>query len=129
MSNKEATNIYWQYRVENNEFRYQSNEYDYMVDDMFSLAVHIDYQALPWFDIFGGFSSENTFGGWSEQYGNRISNYETSLNSLFIGFEIQATPHLRLYQKAGQTISGKNTIAPVSFKTGISYNLFPSKEF
>jgi hypothetical protein len=129
MSNKEATNIYWQYRIENNEFRYQSNEYNYMVDDLFTLTVHIDYQAFPWFDIFGEFSSENTFGGWSEQYGPRISNYETSLNSLFIGFEIQATPHIRLYQKAGLTISGKNTIAPVSFKTGISYNLFPTKEF
>ncbi len=129
MSNKETTNIYWQYRIENNEFQYQSNEYNYMVDDMFSLAIHIDYQAFAWFDIFGGFSSENTFGGWSEQYGPRISNYEISLNSLFIGFEIQATPHIRLYQKVGQSISGKSTLAPFSFQTGINYNLFPIKEF
>ncbi len=129
MSNKEATNIYWQYRIENNEFRYQSNEYNYMIDDLFRLDVHIDYQVFAWFDIFSGFSSENTFGGWSEQYGARISNYETSLNCLFIGFEIQATPHIRLYQRAGLTISGKNIMAPVSFITGINYNLFPSKEF
>jgi hypothetical protein len=129
MSNMEATNTFWQYRIENNEYDYQSHEYNYMIDDLFRLAVHVDYQAFAWFDILGGFSSENTFGGWSEQYGPRISNYETSLNSVFIGFEIQATPHIRLYQRAGQTVSGKNTIAPVSFITGISYNLFPSKEF
>ncbi|UCH15762.1 MAG: hypothetical protein JSV22_07285 [Bacteroidales bacterium] len=127
MSGKEATNIYWQYRVENSSFHYQSEEYIYMPDNLFSLAINIDYQAFPWFDIFGGFYLENTFGGWNEKYGPRISNYETGLNFVFIGFEIQATPHVRFYQKAGQTISGKNTIGPVSFQTGISYNLFPFK--
>jgi hypothetical protein len=128
-SYKEAINILWQHRLEHGKFQYKSHEYNYMVNDLFSLDIHIDYQAIAWFDVFGGFYMENSFGGWSEQYGPRINNYETSIYSVFTGFEIQATPHIRLYQKAGITISGKNTIAPVSFQTGISFNLFPFKEF
>lgn len=118
----EAETCYWESRLYNDEFIYQSVPYKTKPGNTLSYALIFDYQAIDWFDVFAKFSGAIYTGGWDEAEEIRIGHFEKNLMSVGIGYEIQVARRLRLFQSLDLPISGKNELAPLMLYTGASFN-------
>jgi len=118
----EAETHYWESRLYEDEFSYQSVPYKTKPGNTLSYVLTFDYQAIDWFDVFGRFSGMMYNGGWDEEEGVRIGHPEKNMMAVGFGYEIQVARHLRLFQSMDIPILGKNELAPLVIYTGASFN-------
>jgi hypothetical protein len=98
-------------------FNYSASEYKYLPDRTYDLNVAVHYQAAGWLNTDISFNYFKGSGGWTE-----YRNPEKTMLSIEPGFEIQISPAVRIYQKAGFPISGKNNYAPFYINFILTYN-------
>jgi len=122
---EEGTGITWHSRLSGNTVEYEEESYEYLPPAFLHYSNMFYYQAFPWFAVELEVSGIKSYGGWRESYGQRYSLPELNYLSAGGGFEIMVTPALRLYQSFSFPVSGKNTNAGISIRTGISLNHFP----
>ncbi len=122
---KEGSNIRWDETLVDKTFSYSNESYLYLLNNSHSLDASLHYQATGWFDIFLNASYMKTAGGWTEYYGKKYRNPETSLVAVEPGFELQISPSLKVYQVAGFPVRGKSSDAPFYLFTTISFSNFP----
>jgi hypothetical protein len=120
----EGKNIRWETTLDNNQFSYNDKSYQYLLSNEYSLNTAIHYQANGWFDLYINCNWQKTEGGWTEYWGNKYINPETSLITLEPGFELQISPSLTIYQVAGFPLAGKNSDAPFYLFTTVRFSNF-----
>jgi hypothetical protein len=116
----------WNFRLVNNEFEYEKEEFRFHVGQTVDYRGEVAVQAFSWLTLWSAFSGYTSNGGWSDMTGKKIGTPEESLASLSLGFEILVSPSLRIEQQIVLPVSGKNVIAHVAFQTGLSLNFIPS---
>jgi len=123
---KEGESIQWNFRLVENKFEYEEELYQYHPGNQIEYYGECAIQAFNWFTIIGSFNGYQKKGGWSNITGKKVSYYDESLNQLAIGYEILASPMLRVEQYTLFPLSGKNVIGQWIFVTGISFNFISS---
>ncbi|MFW6327213.1 MAG: hypothetical protein ACOC2F_02785 [Bacteroidota bacterium] len=124
-SNKTGIAEGYIYRNNNLNFEYEKINYDYQLPDVFVSDVMVDYQAFSWFAVFGGYHYYSSSSGWDGKTGIRIAEPTKKLHEVTLGFEIQATSNVRIFETINYSLGGRNTLAPFSIYSGISMVLFP----
>lgn len=122
---KEGTSIRWDETLADKVFSYSNSSYSYLLSNTYTLDFSMHYQATGWFNLDLNGSYLKTKGGWTEYWGNKYRNPETSLFNLEPGVELQISPHIIVYQVAGFPLRGKNNDAPFYLFTTFSFNMFP----
>lgn len=125
---KEGESIRWGWTIYGTTFSYYSNPYNYLPCRSLYVDGSAHYQAAGWFNVFLNAKYSRTYSGWTESYGVKYADPETTLLTLQPGFEIQVSPSLRIYQYAGFQIAGKSTDAPFYLLTAVSYNIIPFRK-
>lgn len=119
---KEGESIFWNSRLVDGEFEYESQEYQYHPGQQISYNALVAYQAIDWFVVLGSFSGLKTYNGWSNESQKKIGYPEASLLSAGIGYEIMVTPSLRLFQMVEFPVAGISYLGFLVINTGISLN-------
>ena len=118
----EGTNIQWRSNLVENEFEYYSEEFNYKYGHQVEYLALFAYQAIDWFAVQLFACGIYTYGGWSEATGKKVGNRPENLFSGGLGYEILASPHLRLFQTLEIPFLGKNIMGSFVINTGISLN-------
>ena len=118
----EGKNILWRCNLIEDEFDYYSEEFTYKYGHRIEYNTLFAYQAINWFTVQLFIDGSNTFGGWSNVTGKKVGYRSENLISGGIGYEILASPHLRLFQTIDIPFWGENIIGSMIIHTGISLN-------
>ncbi len=122
----EGENIRWEQSLtESRTFDYSTSTYKYLPDRTYDLKTSFHYQAAGWLNAGINLNLSKTDAGWTEYWGKKYRNPEKRMVSIEPGLEIQVTPSITIYQKAGFPISGKNIHAPFHMYITASFNRFP----
>lgn len=122
---EEGESCYWDESFETDRFEYEKIPYSYLTPEYLSVSSEIHYQAIAWLDVFAGYDYRRSNGGWFEWYGDKYAEPEVRTSYINTGVEIQVSPIIRLYEKAGFSIGGKNADGPFYILTSLSINMFP----
>lgn len=122
---EEGTSIRWEENMVNKVFAYNDREYKYLLSNSYTLYSVLHYQATGWFDLYAGWNYNLTRGGWTEYYGKKYMNKESSIMTIEPGFELHLSPTLTICQTAGFPVTGKNSDAPFFLFTTVRYSFFP----
>ena len=122
---KEGESITWKYYLENNKIQYYSETYQYALSAETDYLFRLEYQPIPWVNVFAAFQGYSSSKGWSEKTTKKVAEPIRSFNSLNPGFEIVVTPKFWLRQQMIIPLGGKNDFGPFGITTSVSYNLFP----
>jgi len=120
---KDAKSVDWKFRLVENEFQYQKDEYQFNPGITINYYSEVAVQAIPWFTITSAFNGYKSSDGWSNITGKKVGYIKKSLNNLSLGYEILVSQNLRLEQHVILPVSGKNIMAQWAFLTGISLNI------
>ncbi|MBM3420189.1 MAG: hypothetical protein FJY11_03545 [Bacteroidetes bacterium] len=122
---REGENFRWnQNLTANRTFDYSTSTYKFLPDRSFEIGTALHFQATGWLNAFMNLGYMNSGGGWTEYWGKRYRNPDRWMISLEPGLEIQVSPAVTIYQKAGFPLSGKNTYAPFYMYITASFNTF-----
>jgi len=105
-----------------NSFTYSSFPYSFHQANELDASAILDYQAKDWFSLRLAVYYLSTQNGWSEATSDRLKTDPTRQIILSPGYEIQVSPYLRMFQKVGFPVSGKNIAIPLTLYTGFSLN-------
>jgi len=119
---KEGESLDWNFRLVNNQFEYEKENYNYHPGIQTEYYGEIAVQAISWFTVTGSFGGYQNKGGWSEITGKKVRYYDESLNQVSIGYEVLVSPMLRVEQHTILPVSGKNVNGQWIFLIGISLN-------
>jgi hypothetical protein len=119
---KEGKSIFWNSRLVDGAFEYESQEYQYYPGQQISYHALLAYQAIDWFVILGSFSGLQTSNGWSNQSQKKIGYPEESFVGAGLGYEIIVSPNLRITQMIELPVAGKNHLGFLVINTGVSLN-------
>lgn len=120
---REGETLYWDSELADGEFLYNSTEYPYLPQRKINGSVTVHTQPVGWLQLFTGVNYLWKTGGWFEQHNQRYAYPEFRNLSLVTGFEIMASPKLRIHEYAGFPLYGKNGYADFYIYTGLSFNL------
>jgi hypothetical protein len=124
----EGENIRWQATLTDSKFTYANRTYKYLLSNEYSANGEIHYQPVGWFNFYLGCNWLRTKGGWTESYGTKYKNPESSLVTINPGFELQVSPTLTVFEVAGFPVSGKNSYAPFFIYTTVRFSNFLSRK-
>jgi hypothetical protein len=122
---REGKNVHWRFHLEDNSIIYESESYAYMLNSETGYIFSIEYQPIPWMNIFTSLQGYRCANGWSEQTARKVSEFQKSFSSINPGFEITATSRFWLRQQMIIPLGGRNDFGPFGITTSASYNLFP----
>jgi hypothetical protein len=122
---EEGESCYWLDSFEEDRFDYEEISYSFLLPGYLTIISEIHYQAISWLDVFAGYDYQKSNGGWFERYENKYAEPEVSTSYISGGVEIQISPNIRLYERAGFSIGGKNADGPFYILTSLSINVFP----
>ena len=123
--NGESENLYWTSRInDNNLFEYTSTPYLYQIAQKSHLNIQMELQLYNWVNIFMGYSSFKSSGGWTEESGSKVATPESKLAVLNPGYEVLVSQKIWLRQGVNLPLSGENIRAPFSIYITLYYNLF-----
>ena len=128
-STKDGESFEWRHQMNSDgQFEYRRVPYSYRHADTFLFYSEVEFQPLPWFDVFinaGGHVAQN---GWTSTSSQADMKLATPYQSSWIvspGFEIIVTPRLWLRERISYSLAGKHYEAPLGFETSLVYNFFP----
>ena len=119
---QEGESILWHSSLIEDEFEYYSTDYQFKIGNEIYYNSILAWQALDWFAVTLSFSGNNIFGGWNNETGKKIKYDEQSIFTSGMGYEIQVSPHLRLFQNMELPIVGKNIQGLFIIQTGVIIN-------
>jgi len=124
---KDGKSFEWRHQLNSDdEFEYRQDPFTYRLPDSFTYVAEIEYQPLPWFDIFLNVSGYMASKGWTSSLEDlKIALPEQSFTMVSPGFEIIVTPKLWLRERINFSVAGKSYEAPFGFQTSVIYNFFP----
>jgi hypothetical protein len=123
---REGENIRWDQSItENRSFDYAATKYKYLPDRTYDISTAFHYQAAGWLNAAVNLNYIRSEAGWTEYWDKKYRNPEKSMLAIEPGLEIQVSPAITIYQKAGFPVSGKNMHAPFYMYITASFNRFP----
>jgi hypothetical protein len=122
---KEGESLTWKYFMENGNIKYSSEPFAYSLNSETGYDFSIEYQPIPWLNIFSAFEGYKSSNGWSDATTKKVRNPDSSLQAIIPGFEILVTSKFWLKQQLFFPISGMNNFSPFGITTSVSYNFFP----
>lgn len=126
---KDGESFEWRHQLNSNgQFEYRRDPYSYRQADTFFYYGEVEFQPMPWFDIFINVAGHVAQDGWSSTASQPDMKLATPYEASWIvspGFEIIVTPRLWLRERISYSVAGKNYEAPLGFETSLVYNFFP----
>ncbi|MBN2215248.1 MAG: hypothetical protein JW723_13505 [Bacteroidales bacterium] len=122
---KEGIKTEWRSSLTDSRFDYAGLNYKFKPNNTSYAAITCHYQLFPWFDLYGDIQYQKSSGGWSYQLLQQRKDPVEKVISGCLGYEIQASPLIRIFQHINFSMTGQNTNGYYLVITGASFNLFP----
>lgn len=124
---KDGKSFDWVHQLTTDDsFEYREIPFAFRLPDSFNYLAEVEYQPLPWFDIFVDLSWYVSWRGWTSSGDElKVALPEQSQIMLAPGFEIIVTPRFWLRERLNFSLAGENYEAPFGFQTSLIYNFFP----